>query len=198
MCTSPRINGFGPRGGPCAAADGGVNKTHAPVVVRRVSGPKRDRLLGEIEAVYRRRYPSFLRVAAAITRDEDAGRDAVQDGFARAVRGRHGYKGRGTLEAWLWKAVVNAARDRRRSGSDVPLAEEPEEARSDEPGQLRAAIAALHERQRLAIFLRYFADLDQRSIAKVLGVRPGTVAATLHAARESLRATLKEVEAWQR
>jgi RNA polymerase sigma-70 factor (ECF subfamily) len=168
------------------------------VVVKGVSGLKRDRLVDEIEAVYRQRYSSFLRVASAIAGDEEAGRDAVQDGFAGAVRGRHGYKGRGPLEAWIWKAVVNAARDRRRSASDVPLTEEPDETRSDEPGQLRAAIAALPERQRLAIFLRYFADLDQRSIAKVLGIRPGTVAATLHAARESLRKTLKEVEAWQR
>jgi DNA-directed RNA polymerase specialized sigma24 family protein len=48
------------------------------------------------------------------------------------------------------------------------------------------------------VFLRYFADLDQAAIAKALGVRPGTVAATLHAARESLRESLEEVESWQR
>jgi RNA polymerase sigma factor (sigma-70 family) len=59
--------------------------------------------------------------------------------------------------------------------------------------ELRGAIAALPERQRLALFLRHYADLDYESIAAVLGVRRGTVAATLHAARESLRQALTEV-----
>jgi RNA polymerase sigma factor (sigma-70 family) len=158
-----------------------------------VSGLKRDRLLDEIEAVYRQRYSSFLRVASAIAGDEEAGRDAVQDGFAGAVRGRHGYKGRGTLEAWLWRSVVNAARTRRRA---IQLTEPLTDiaVRMDDQGDpsLRAALAMLPERQRLVVFLRYFADLDYRTIARVAGMRTGTVSATLNAACASLRATLKE------
>jgi RNA polymerase sigma factor (sigma-70 family) len=59
--------------------------------------------------------------------------------------------------------------------------------------ELRAAVSALPERQRLALFLRHYADLDYEAIAFALGVRRGTVAATLHAAHESLRRTLTEV-----
>ncbi len=59
--------------------------------------------------------------------------------------------------------------------------------------ELRAAVAALPERQRLALFLRYYADLDYQSIATALGVERGTVAATLHAAHAVLRTKLKEV-----
>jgi RNA polymerase sigma factor (sigma-70 family) len=51
----------------------------------------------------------------------------------------------------------------------------------------------LPERQRLALFLRYYADLDYRSIADVLGVEVGTVSATLSAAHSSLRRALSEV-----
>jgi RNA polymerase sigma factor (sigma-70 family) len=51
----------------------------------------------------------------------------------------------------------------------------------------------LPERQRLALFLRYYADLDYRTIADTLGIRPGTVAATLNAAHATLRSTLSEV-----
>jgi RNA polymerase sigma factor (sigma-70 family) len=158
-----------------------------------VRGLKRDRLLDEIETIYRQRYASFLRVAAAITQDEEAGRDAVQDGFAGAVRGRHGYRGRGTVEAWLWRSVVNAARTRRSMIRRVePLVHEAPSDESVTESPLRSALAALPERQRLVVFLRYFADLDYRTIARVAGIRTGTVSATLSAAHESLRTTLKE------
>ena len=55
---------------------------------------------------------------------------------------------------------------------------------------LEALIVALPDRQRLALFLRYYADLDYEAIADALGVTPGTVAATLHAAHRTLRRKL--------
>lgn len=58
--------------------------------------------------------------------------------------------------------------------------------------RVAAAIAALPERQRLAIFLRYYADLDYAAIAASLGIKAGTVAAALHAAHNTLRKTLQE------
>jgi RNA polymerase sigma factor (sigma-70 family) len=63
-----------------------------------------------------------------------------------------------------------------------------------ESGALEALVAALPERQRLALFLRYYADLDYDAIAETLDVKPGTVAATLHAAHSTLRRELLEVE----
>ena len=58
---------------------------------------------------------------------------------------------------------------------------------------LRSALLALPERQRLAVFLRYYADLSYGQIADALGVRPGTVAASLHAAHAALREQLEEL-----
>ena len=57
---------------------------------------------------------------------------------------------------------------------------------------VRAWIASLPERQRLVVFLRYFADLDYRSIATALDVEVGTVSATLAAAHAALRRAYKE------
>jgi DNA-directed RNA polymerase specialized sigma24 family protein len=54
-------------------------------------------------------------------------------------------------------------------------------------------LAERPERQRLAVFLRYFADLDHAAIAEALEMRPGTVAATPHAAHATLRRRLEEV-----
>jgi RNA polymerase sigma factor (sigma-70 family) len=158
----------------------------------------RDRRLDEIEAIYRRRYPAFLRVAAAITGDEELGADAVQDGFAGAVRSRARFRG-GPLEPWLWAAVVNAARSIRRKPVALRVAAGDEYSRSaahadPETSELRRAIASLPERQRLVLFLHYFADLDYRTIAEVVGIRSGTVGATLTAARSALHRALTEEE----
>jgi RNA polymerase sigma factor (sigma-70 family) len=158
-------------------------------------GQRSDGLLEEIELIYRHRYPAFLRVAVGITGDEQLGADAVQDAFVGVVRARRGLRRRAALEAFIWRSVVNAARDRRGHGIDAitndVVATDPVEV--DE--RVRAAIAALPERQRLVLFLRYFADLDYRAIGRVMGIRPGTVAASLTAARAAVKASLEEREA---
>ena len=71
--------------------------------------------LAEIEVVYRSREADFFRLALAKTGDPEAARDAVQDGFAQAIRGRRSYQGKGSLDAWVARCVINAAHDVRRA-----------------------------------------------------------------------------------
>jgi RNA polymerase sigma factor (sigma-70 family) len=75
----------------------------------------------------------------------------------------------------------------------VTAGEPTSDGEQSEDDALRAALAALPERQRLAAFLRYYADLDYEDIAAVLGITPGTVGATLNAAHAGLRRSLEEV-----
>ncbi len=158
---------------------------------------RRSKLGRELETLYRRRYERFFRVAIAVVGDEQTAHDVVQDGFARALRSADGYAG-GSVEGWVWRIVVNAALAAR--SARLPVAEVGDDLPApagnghlDELG-VRAWIAALPERQRLALFLRYYADLDYRRIADALGVEVGTVSATLSAAHSTLRRSLKEVE----
>jgi RNA polymerase sigma factor (sigma-70 family) len=151
-----------------------------------------DAVLDQIETVYRTRYVVFLRVATAIVGDADQARDAVHDGFVRAVRHRRRFRGE-SLDGWIWRIVVNAARRRRAHERRPPVEVATTPAGpASENGDLRALLAALPERQRHALFLRYYADLDYRSIAEALGVKPGTVAAHLHAAHDTLRHQLED------
>jgi RNA polymerase sigma factor (sigma-70 family) len=152
---------------------------------------------GEIEAVYRRSYSALLRVATGIIGDEVEAADAVQDAFASAIRSRGGFRRGGSVDAWLWRVVVNAARKRRRGRSGVlPLhgGEAPGVSQTAGDMALRALVATLPDRQRMVLFLRYYADLDYRTIASALGIRPGTVAATLSAAHRAIREQLEETD----
>jgi RNA polymerase sigma-70 factor (ECF subfamily) len=150
---------------------------------------------GELERIYRDRYGAFLRVAVAIVRDERLGEEAVHDAFVRALRHRRSFRGSGSREGWIFRIVVNEAR--RKLGTELPAPAVAEHAATNghrETGALEALVAALPERQRRALFLRYYADLDYQAIADALGVKPGTVAATLNAAHSALRRDLLEVE----
>ena len=139
--------------------------------------------------VYLSRFNEFCSVANAILHDRERAKDAVQDAFVAALRRRSQWRGEGSLDAWLWRAVLNAARDRRRKREPILVPETPEEAPVEPPASLDLAdaLAELTERQRLVLFLRYYGDLDYRQIAETLGVKPGTVAATIHQAQEHLR-----------
>lgn len=147
-------------------------------------------MIDQLERLYREHLTEFRRVATAIAGNVDLGHDAVQEGFARAVRAHRRFRGDGTLEAWVWRIVVNAARDSRRHAKLEtasiwpPIGESPG---ADVPLQ------GLTDRQREIVFLHYFADLSYEEIASALGISPGTVGATLTAARRTLRCALEEV-----
>jgi RNA polymerase sigma factor (sigma-70 family) len=152
--------------------------------------------LGEIEAVYRRRGEAFYRLALARTEQRDLARDAVQEGFARAIRSRDSFRREGSLEAWIARCVINAAHDlvlRHETPTTDAMAAEPATRAHDPDEQVREVVRRLPRRQREALFLRFYLDFDYITIAETLGVEVGTVSATLHAARAALRNELKEV-----
>jgi RNA polymerase sigma factor (sigma-70 family) len=153
-----------------------------------------DRRLAQIERVYIARQAYFVRVARAITGDPERAVEAVQDAFADVIRSRGSFRADGPMEAWIWRAVVNAARKAARP-TLAELSAEPIEEQHLAAGltELAPVIAGLRERQRLVIFLRYYADLDYRSIAAALGIEVGTVSAALAAAHRSVRKQLQEV-----
>jgi len=148
----------------------------------------------EIEEIYRSRLADFRRVAAAIVGDVERGSDAVQEAFGKALRKRGSFRGERLTGGVAMAARRHQARDELRTArrAPVPVLLSANGSTTHEDARLASAIAALPERQRLAIFLRYYADLDYASIAEALGVKGGTVAASLSAAHENLRKTFEK------
>jgi RNA polymerase sigma-70 factor, ECF subfamily len=163
--------------------------------INRYVGPNAH--VADLEALYRARYRHFLRIAILITRDHGNAHDAVQEGFAATIRSLASYRGQGSLEAWVWRAVVNAAKKQQRHlSAAAPEAGDPISGQNGDTAEARLVrtwVAALPERQRLIVYLRYYADLDYRQIATALDIAVGTVSATLNAAHQTLRKTIEEV-----
>ena len=153
-------------------------------------------LVSAIEQSYRDSYGRFLRLAVAMLGDVDRGRDAVQEAFARALRSRGNLHRVESLDGWLWRTLVNVCQvEKRHPVAHLEESREPQtNGRAEQSFELRAAIAALPERQRLVLFLRHYADLDYQHIAEAIGIERGTVAATLHTAHQKVREAIKEVQ----
>jgi RNA polymerase sigma-70 factor (ECF subfamily) len=114
--------------------------------------------------------------------------------FVTAVRRRESFARVGSLDGWIWRIVINAARDARASRVEtVEVLDSSVPESDDRRAGVRAAVGGLPERQRLVLFLRYYADLDYHAIAEALSISQGTVAATLNAAHSKLRDQLTEV-----
>jgi RNA polymerase sigma factor (sigma-70 family) len=102
-------------------------------------------------------------------------------------------------EAWAWRVALNLTTSRfrrraaeRRAYGRVGRHAAAGDTAPDEADRIavRAAVAALPERQRAALVLRYYADLPVADVAEVLRCAPGTVKSLTHKAVESLRVRL--------
>ena len=146
----------------------------------------------ELQDLYHARFEHFVRVAASICGDGDSGRDAVQAAFVSAVRTRRSFRGDGPLEAWVWRMVVNEARRLARAHARV----EPLDAASRRGAERRSvttpsACAPSSPRcprgSARSCSCATTPTSSTATIAEVLEIEPGTVAATLNAAHRALR-----------
>ena len=150
----------------------------------------------EIERAYRERFVGFRNALVTVTGSREAARDAVQEAFARALRSREQLRDKGSLEAWIFRIALRSALETRRNGREVALLDDadPTLAAPERDPELAAALRELPPRQRLIVFLRYFADLSYSVIAAVCEISEGTVAATLAQARSALLEALQRDE----
>lgn len=149
------------------------------------------------ETWYRAEHRRVLRVVSAFVDDGAAAQDVTAEAFARALARWDRVGAMASPTGWVCQVAVNLARRRaRRMALERKLLGRKGVAagaerldrfdRDHQAAETWDAVRALPPRQRLAIVLRYLDDLPESEIAVLMGVAPGTVAATLHAARRRL------------
>ena len=133
----------------------------------------------------------------ALCGDPDIAADATDEAFTRAVAHWKRVHAMESPGGWTQRVALNELRRRlRRRRAEARLL--PRFAgRDHEPtpsGEVWDLVRALPERQRVAVVLRYVADLTEPDIAIAMGIARGTVASTLAAARERLAEVLTSSE----
>lgn len=158
---------------------------------------------GLVELYWERAY----RFAAMITRNDQESADIAQEALTKVL----GLIGRfdpdqGSFESWLWRIVLNVARDAGRAagrrqalleriqnfGIDLSVGDAEELALqhlSDE--QVLVAVRRLPKRPRTVIAMRFGAHLTYREIGEQLGV---SEAAALMTTRRALGALRRDIE----
>lgn len=146
----------------------------------------------------------------------DEAEDLAQEVFLRVYRNRKKYTPKAKFSTWLFtianNLALNALRDRKRrpvlplevqeSGPLGPRPNEAVAAARDEPPAhnlqqqeladvIRCALDGLNERQRVAIVLNKFEDMNYADIAEVMGLTTKAIKSLLSRARAKLREALQ-------
>jgi len=161
---------------------------------------------------YQRR---VVQLALAMTKDADEAMDIAQETFVRVHRYLPSFKGDSSFFTWTYRIAMNLCLDaQRRKGRlervDVEQGDEAElEAAMDPPSaalagpqrqalnaelrdRIAEALASLSENHRAILLLREVEGLSYEDLAKVLGIRKGTVMSRLFHARLKMQSKLRE------
>jgi RNA polymerase sigma-70 factor (ECF subfamily) len=157
---------------------------------------------------YRQR---VYRLAYNVLRDPEEAWDVSQDAFIRAFQALSSFRGDSAFYTWLFRIVMNVARDRARQHAARGRAfgtERVEEedwdrvlagqgaapdtraVQVEERERIGRALSTLSEQHRAIIMLSDLEGLSYREIAEVLSIPMGTVMSRLHNARRRLRDAL--------
>ncbi|MCP4958322.1 MAG: sigma-70 family RNA polymerase sigma factor [Actinomycetia bacterium] len=149
----------------------------------------------EFDQVFEQQRVRLVRLCWLLTLDHDLATEVAQESLARLWRDRERLERDDVdLAAWLRRVAVNLCWDvsrrrssKRRRGHLVAVPSVVDQSQVDV--DLHKAIAGLSTRQRQAVVLRYWDDLDLAGCAEVMGVSVGSVKQHLARAHAALAAT---------
>jgi len=142
-------------------------------------------------------------ISLGILRNAADAEDTTQEAFIRAYEKLHTYNLKRKFSTWLFTVAANLCKNKlRRAKFSVPLRRPHTLADDTDPAQLaaqdalqqtvRRALDRLRFDYRAPLVLRFYADLDYKDIARVLGIPEGTVKTRLHRGKQALRQQLEQ------
>jgi RNA polymerase sigma-70 factor (sigma-E family) len=156
-----------------------------------------------LEELYAAHWRSLVRLSVLLVRDQGTAEEVVQDAYVALYRRWDRLRDHGQALAYLRQSVVNGSRSvlRRRGTAQRWLAREagavPRLDVTADPADdnsRRALVldtmAALPDRQREVLALRYYLDLSEAEIADALGIAAGTVKSHASRGAEAMRVAL--------
>ena len=162
------------------------------------------------EEVYTRYATMVYSVSLRMSGDSARAQDLTQEVFLRVFRSLDRFRGHSTLKTWIYRVTLNHCRSQLSRRQLKTESVEPAELASravdpqrgpegtslaaDAGRTVQGALLALPERFREAVVLRDIQELSYSEIAKVLGVRIGTVRSRIARGRERLRIELEKEE----
>jgi len=150
----------------------------------------------DFEAFFASNHESVVRALSLALADRGRAEDGAQEAFAKAYRHWRRVSMMERPVAWVYVVALNGARrelkrDLAAPSPDLSVSAPDLAGTVTAQMSVREALAALAPRQRVAIVLRYLADLQVAEVASAMGCSVGTAKATLHTALARLRVQLE-------
>jgi len=188
-----------------------VGRTDAEIMLAVAAGDEAgyNYLVGK----YHRQIIHFL---FRMVRNEAIAEELAQEAFLRVYRSRESYRAEAKFSTWLYRIAtnlaVNHARDTKHertaqileldapdteSGATPEVADDDPNAeqrmlREERMAAIRSQVAALPERQRMAVLMHKYQEMDYRQIGEVLKLSESATKSLLFRAYQTLRERLKE------
>src|ERR1041385_7403816 len=150
------------------------------------------------EMIIRTQSRPLFAIAYGILQNREEAEDAVQDALVKAWKSRWRVRDPEKFPAWLCMIARHRARDVFRKHRPLPedLGGAAPSAPISSPDdsldrQLHSALASLPELHRSALTLRYFEEMDYRTIENTLGLTNGALRGILGRALASMRKQLR-------
>jgi RNA polymerase sigma factor (sigma-70 family) len=147
----------------------------------------------ELASFCEEQWPRLVGTRSFLVGDAGAAEDLAQEALARACQHWAKVRHMDLPGVWLNRVAVNLARSHGRRESTrtrfARRAAQPDNESADPTNVMlvRAAVRGLPDRERLALVLRYFADLSVKDAAAVMGCAEGTVKYLTHSAIQRMR-----------
>lgn len=143
-----------------------------------------------------------IRIAFRISGDFHSAEDIAQDAFVKAFQKLDQYSAeKGPFGPWLFQIAKNLALNSRRRQRPIPFATVPDTETTspaphlrDEMDLLDHALENLNEKFRTPFVLAEIEQLPLATVAQMEDVPIGTIKSRLSRAKESLRASLSELD----
>jgi RNA polymerase sigma-70 factor (ECF subfamily) len=195
---------------------GGFGESVAPDDIALVRRCQKGDALAFEQLVIKYRSKVFSMIYGMVQNEQDAW-DLAQEGFIKAWRSIHRFKGQASFYTWLYRIVTNVAIDSLRRKGFKKTAEFDDQiaANEVEPGsktvptpdplphqglereeirlRIEQAISKLSPEHRAVIVMKEIEELQYNEIAEALGCSIGTVMSRLFYARKKLQTLLKDV-----
>ena len=200
-----------PQSEPALPLESAEGLTDAQIMLRAKAGD--ESAFAYLVQKYRRPMVSFM---YRMSHNAAAAEDLAQEVFLRVYRSRTSYEASAKFTTWLYRIAtnlaVNHARDTRNERPDkMASLDEPDEEtgttmdvadstltveqailRRERMEAIRAKVQALPERQRMAVIMHKYQQMDYKQIGEVLKLSESATKSLLFRAYESLREQLKE------
>lgn len=174
-----------------------IEEVTEPTLLSRIRGGDGDAL----DLLLRRYYQTIFAFAYRITGQVHEAEEVTQETMMKVARSIKSFQGQSKLSTWLYRITINVAHDRRKkegrqdsakeSLTEIASIHQPS-AQINQPQEVLDALATLTTKEREAMVLTVYEEMNHAEAAETLGCAETTISWRIFTAKKKLKKYYQE------